>query len=41
MASQGTFNTNDMGKPEIAVGKSYGLHHFIWGASENMGCDLS
>ena len=29
-----------MGKPEIQVGKSNGPHHFIWEASENMGCDL-
>ena len=28
------------GKPEIQVGKSNGPHHFIWEASENMGCDL-
>ena len=28
------------GKPEIQVGKSNGPHHFIWDASENMGCDL-
>ena len=28
------------GKPEIRVGKSNGPHHFIWEASENMGCDL-
>ena len=35
MVSHGTFNTIDMGKPKITVGKSYGLHHFIWEASEN------
>ena len=29
-----------MGKPEILVGKSNGLRHFVWGASENMGGDL-
>ena len=29
-----------MGKPEIQVGKLNGSHHFIWEASENMGCDL-
>ena len=29
-----------MGKPEITVGKSNGLCHSIWSASENMGCDL-
>ena len=28
------------GKPEIQVGKSNGPHHFIWEASEFMGCDL-
>ena len=27
------------GKLEIQVGKSNGPHHFIWEASENMGCD--
>lgn len=35
MVSHCTFNTIDMGKPKITVGKSYGLHHFIWEASEN------
>ena len=29
-----------MGKPEIRVGKSNGLRHFVWEPSENMGCDL-
>ena len=29
-----------MGKPEILVGKSNGLRHSVWGASENMGGDL-
>jgi len=29
-----------MGKPEIPVGKSNGLCHSIWEASEIMGCDL-
>jgi len=28
------------GKPAIPVGKSNGLRHSIWEASENMGCDL-
>ena len=32
--------TTYTGKPEIQVGKSNGPHHFIWEASENMGCDL-
>jgi len=29
-----------MAKLEIAVGKSNGLYHSVWEASENMGCDL-
>ena len=30
-----------MGKPEVLVGKWFnGSCHFIWEASENMGCDL-
>jgi len=29
-----------MGKPEIPVGKSNGLRHSVWEASENMDCDL-
>ena len=29
-----------MGKPEIPVGKSNGLCHFVWEPSENVGCDL-
>lgn len=35
MVSHVTFNIIDMGKPKITVGKSYGLHNFIWEASEN------
>ena len=29
-----------MGKPEILIGKSNGLHLSVWKASEIMGCDL-
>ena len=29
-----------MGKPENPDGKSNGLQHFVWQASENMGSDL-
>jgi len=29
-----------MGKPEIPVKKSNGLHHSVWEALEKMGCDL-
>jgi len=29
-----------MREPEIPVGKSNGLRHSIWEASENIGCDL-
>jgi len=29
-----------MRKPEIPVGKSTGLRHSVWEASENMACDL-
>ena len=29
-----------LGKPEIPVGKLNGSRHSVWGASENMGCDL-
>ena len=29
-----------MGKPEIPVGKSNGLHHFVWEVSGNKSCDL-
>ena len=29
-----------MGKPDILVRKSNGLHHLVWKASESMDCDL-
>ena len=29
-----------LGKLEILVGKSNGLRHFVWEASEKMGCVL-
>ena len=29
-----------LGKPEILVEKSNGLHHSVWKSSENMGCDF-
>ena len=28
------------GEPEIPVGKSNGLRHPVWEASENMGCNM-
>ena len=36
--NQGTYHYT--GKLEIPVGKSRGLHHSVWQASENMGSDL-